>query len=107
MEPVIDRIIGLAHITGGGFLENIPRMLPDGLQAVINLDSWNVPALFQWLQRKGNIEKEEMYRVFNMGIGFVAVVKPENIVEIQGKIPEITWVIGKLQNGDSKKVILK
>ena len=107
IEPVIDRILGLAHITGGGFLENIPRMLPDGLQAVINLDLWNVPPLFQWLQRKGNIEKEEMYRVFNMGIGFVAVVKPENIVEIQGKIPEITWVIGKLQNGDSKKLIFK
>lgn len=107
MEPVIDQIMGLAHITGGGFLENIPRMLPDGLQAVINLDSWNVPPLFQWLQRKGKIEKKEMFRVFNMGIGFVAVVKHENIVEIQAKIPEMTWVIGELQNGDSKKVILK
>ena len=107
IKPVIDRISGLAHITGGGFLENIPRILPDGLQAAIKLDSWNVPPIFQWLQRKGNIEKEEMYRVFNMGIGFVAVVKPENIAEVKSDIPEITWIIGELQNGDSKKVVFK
>jgi len=107
IKPILEQILGLAHITGGGFLENIPRMLPVGLQAVINLDSWIVPPLFQWLQRKGNIEKKEMYRVFNMGIGFVAVVKPEKIAEIQANIPEITCVIGELQNGDSKKVVIK
>lgn len=107
IEPVIDQVSGLAHITGGGFLENIPRMLPDGLQAVINLTSWIVPPVFQWLQRKGNIELAEMYRVFNMGIGFVAVIKPEKIAEVQANIPEPTWVIGALQNGNRKKVVLK
>jgi len=65
---------GLAHITGGGLLENIPRVLPAGLAARIERSAWNLPPLFQWLKQEGNIADAELYRVFNCGIGMVAVV---------------------------------
>ncbi|MBI2318542.1 MAG: phosphoribosylformylglycinamidine cyclo-ligase [Betaproteobacteria bacterium] len=68
---------GLAHITGGGLIENIPRVLPEGLKAVLDRSRWPLPALFQWLQREGAIVDAEMHRVFNCGIGMVVVVAPE------------------------------
>ncbi len=64
----------LAHITGGGITENLPRVLPEGLGAVINLDAWPMPAIFQWLQSQGNLAQDEMLRTFNCGIGMVAIV---------------------------------
>ncbi|PKA59277.1 Phosphoribosylformylglycinamidine cyclo-ligase, chloroplastic/mitochondrial [Apostasia shenzhenica] len=68
---------GIAHITGGGFTDNIPRVLPSGLGSIIFTDSWEVPAVFKWLQKAGGIEDAEMRRTFNMGIGMVLVVTPE------------------------------
>ncbi|KAE9608679.1 hypothetical protein Lal_00020769 [Lupinus albus] len=68
---------GMAHITGGGFTENIPRVFPEGLGALIYKDSWEIPTLFKWLQEAGKIEDAEMRRTFNMGIGMVLVVSPE------------------------------
>ncbi|KAA3652663.1 MAG: phosphoribosylformylglycinamidine cyclo-ligase [Proteobacteria bacterium] len=65
---------GMAHITGGGLLENVPRVLPEGLTAELRADAWQLPPLFQWLQGAGNIEANEMYRTFNCGIGMVVVV---------------------------------
>ena len=64
----------LAHITGGGLLENLPRVMPENTQATIQRSSWTQPAVFDWLQEQGNIEATEMYRTFNCGIGMVAVV---------------------------------
>lgn len=64
----------LAHITGGGFTENIPRVLPDNLAAAIDLDSWNQPAIFDWLQKEGNIADEEMLKTFNCGVGMVVCI---------------------------------
>jgi phosphoribosylformylglycinamidine cyclo-ligase len=69
---------GFAHITGGGLTENVPRALPAGLDARIDLENWKVPALFGWLARAGAIAPEEMLRTFNCGIGMVAVVAPES-----------------------------
>ena len=98
-------IKALAHLTGGGFIENIPRVLPDHLAAQINLGSWPVPPLFQLTQQRGDIATEEMYRVFNMGIGLIAIVAPEDVATLQASIPEEAFVIGQLIDGN-KRVIL-
>jgi phosphoribosylformylglycinamidine cyclo-ligase len=69
------RVHGMAHITGGGLVDNVPRMLPPGTAAVVERDAWRPPAVFRWLRERGRIAPEEMYRVFNMGIGFVVAVR--------------------------------
>ncbi|HKR18038.1 phosphoribosylformylglycinamidine cyclo-ligase [Rhizorhapis sp.] len=76
------RIAALAHITGGGLLENIPRVLPDGLHAIVEADRWEQPRLMAFLQAQGNIEPEEMARTFNCGIGMVLVVKETDVTEV-------------------------
>ncbi|HVF82877.1 MAG TPA: phosphoribosylformylglycinamidine cyclo-ligase [Sphingomicrobium sp.] len=75
-------IKGLAHITGGGLLENIPRVLPEGAHAVVDADSWELPALFAWLQAGGGIEPEELARTFNCGVGMVAIVAEDHAAGI-------------------------
>ncbi|MBR5458038.1 MAG: phosphoribosylformylglycinamidine cyclo-ligase, partial [Burkholderiaceae bacterium] len=72
------KIKGMAHITGGGLVENVPRILPETTQAVIHADSWTRPAVFDWLQQAGNIDAHEMHRVFNNGIGMVVIVSAED-----------------------------
>lgn len=94
-------IKALAHITGGGFVENIPRILPAGLEAVIARGSWPVPPLYPLLERLGGVESDEMYRVFNMGIGMVAVVDRARADELLAVIGDAAageecWMIGKL-----------
>ncbi|MFZ8763909.1 phosphoribosylformylglycinamidine cyclo-ligase [Enterococcus diestrammenae] len=74
---------GIAHITGGGFVENIPRMLPAGLSAKIATDTWPVPAVFSALEKYGQIPHHEMYEIFNMGIGMVLAVAPEKVAEVK------------------------
>ncbi|MBP7275988.1 MAG: phosphoribosylformylglycinamidine cyclo-ligase [Kiritimatiellae bacterium] len=74
-------IRGLAHITGGGFPDNLPRVLPERLTAVVDRAAWTVPHLFQFLQDAGRVDREEMYRVFNMGIGMVIVVRGADVLE--------------------------
>jgi phosphoribosylformylglycinamidine cyclo-ligase len=103
--PLLSQVKALAHITGGGFVENIPRVLPESLRAVIHLSSWHVPPLWKLIQEKGNISTEEMYRVFNMGIGMVAVVDRSTLADLQKCIPEPTFIIGELIEGE-RKVIL-
>ncbi|CAG0944435.1 phosphoribosylformylglycinamidine cyclo-ligase [Anaerolineae bacterium] len=104
--PVLQRALphvkALAHLTGGGFIENIPRVFPDHLGAVIRLGTWDVPPLFRLIQKRGDVPREEMYRVFNMGIGMVAIVAPENVAMVQQLIGEPTWVIGELVTGEKK-----
>jgi phosphoribosylamine--glycine ligase/phosphoribosylaminoimidazole synthetase len=89
-------IKALAHITGGGFMENIPRILLAGLEAVIRRGSWPVPPLYPLLERLGGVEPDEMYRVFNMGIGMVAVVDAARAEELFTAIPEQCWILGEL-----------
>ncbi|EPE37497.1 phosphoribosylformylglycinamidine cycloligase [Candidatus Photodesmus katoptron] len=92
-------IHGIAHITGGGFLENIPRILPDDVEAVINSSSWKWPPIFQWIQEKGNIETYEMYRTFNCGVGLI-VILPEkqanSAIKLFQKEGENAWIIGEI-----------
>ena len=71
-------IKGMAHITGGGITENVPRVLPENCVAQINAQAWQLPKLFQWLQQAGNVARDEMYRTFNCGIGMVVIVSPED-----------------------------
>ncbi len=86
----------LAHITGGGFVDNIPRILPGDVDARVRTGSWPVPPLFGLIQRTGSIDDEEMYRVFNMGIGMVAVVAPGDLPALAALVPETIWTIGRL-----------
>ena len=89
----------LSHITGGGFWENIPRVLPETAQAVINGESWQWPAIFNWLMEKGNITTHEMYRTFNCGVGMIIVVpqdKIEQSIEILTAHGEKAWHIGAI-----------
>ncbi len=103
--PNLKHVKALAHLTGGGFIENIPRVLPDNLSAVIRLDSWPMPPLFTLIQQRGNIATEEMYRVFNMGIGMIAIVAPEHAPAFQAAVPEESFAIGELAAGDRKAVL--
>ena len=100
----------LSHITGGGFWENIPRVLPETAQAVINGESWEWPAIFNWLQNKGNITEHEMYRTFNCGVGMIIVVpaaQVEQSLEILSAQGENAWHIGAIANktDDEEQVI--
>ncbi len=100
---------GMAHITGGGLVGNIPRVLPDDCDAVLKTDSWPVPPIFPLMQKLGPVDKDEMYRVFNMGIGFVLIVAPDFAASVKEKLEktgETVYEIGQIASGD-KKVVLK
>ncbi len=94
---------GCSHITGGGFYENIPRMLPDGIRAVVEKDSYEVPAIFGLLAKTGNIEEKMMYNTFNMGLGMVIAVDPadkEKVLSVLSDAGEKAWVVGKTIAGE-------
>jgi phosphoribosylformylglycinamidine cyclo-ligase len=98
------RIGALAHITGGGLLENIPRALPQGTHAIVNADSWPLPPLFAFLQAGGSIEPAELARTFNCGIGMVAVVRPEDAADVTERLEmggEIVHSIGHIEEGET------
>jgi phosphoribosylformylglycinamidine cyclo-ligase len=102
-------LTGLANITGGGFLENIPRILPKGLEAAIEVGSWPVPAVFEVLQSAGKVAREEMHRVFNMGIGMVAVTRAANADAVARAIRKSgvkVHMIGHVRAGNGGVVLL-
>ncbi|GAP05972.1 phosphoribosylamine--glycine ligase [Anaerolinea thermolimosa] len=110
LAPILDHpdspIRALAHLTGGGFIENIPRVLPVGLGAIVRRGAWPVPPLFQWIQHTGRVAEDEMYRVFNMGIGMVAVIGQGDVSRVQQALGEETWVIGELVRGERKVTLV-
>ena len=103
-----NRLKGLAHITGGGFVENIPRMLPEGLGAIIELNTWQRPAVFTLLERLGEIESTEMYNIFNMGIGMVLAVSPAHVettcAHFQA-LGEEVYPIGQVIEGEGVRLL--
>jgi phosphoribosylformylglycinamidine cyclo-ligase len=108
--PLLERgeVHGLAHVTGGGLVDNVPRVLPAGVDARFDLSSWQVPALFRVLQREGGVEEREMFRAFNMGIGMVAVVaagRAQATVDALRAAGESAWVAGEIVPGDGKVVL--
>ncbi len=105
LYPHLDKVKALAHLTGGGFIENIPRVLPENLSAVIHLNAWQVPPLWKLIQEKGNISTEEIYRVFNMGIGMVAILDKSDATDFQSSISEPTFIIGELIDGEQKVIL--
>jgi phosphoribosylformylglycinamidine cyclo-ligase len=102
--PLFDKINGMAHITGGGFYGNIPRVLPKGLGVKIYQDSWEVPPIFEFIQKEGEIEKREMFRVFNMGIGMVLMVRRSEAEEILKGLGE-GMVIGEVVEGRGVEIV--
>jgi phosphoribosylformylglycinamidine cyclo-ligase len=102
--PVKKRVVrGLAHVTGGGLVDNVPRVLPPGRRVVLRRGSWPVPPVFDWLRRLGRIEPAEMDRVFNQGIGFVVIASPYYAESIQRQLCEDrvpTFVIGEVRAGE-------
>lgn len=88
LKPLLPHIKGLAHITGGSFYKNIPRVLPEGLAVRLDSSAWAVPPLFQLIQKKGNVEPDEMYHVFNMGIGMAVICSPDNAPALVKALPE-------------------
>ncbi len=95
VKPYLNQIKGMAHITGGGFYDNIPRILPKGCSALINKKSWKIPNIFKQIQKLANIDDKEMFRTFNMGIGLVVIAK---------KIPD-SIEIGKVIKGNNNVII--
>ncbi|QFT87443.1 Phosphoribosylformylglycinamidine cyclo-ligase [Bacillus sp. THAF10] len=96
-------INGMAHITGGGFIENIPRMLPEGLQAEIDYGTWPIPPIFNVLQEKGELNRKEMFNIFNMGIGMVLAIEEEilpEVVQILEANGEKAYLIGRVKEGE-------
>lgn len=97
------RIKGCSHITGGGFFENVPRMLPENVRAIIKKESYPVPALFDLIQKNGNIEEHMMYNTFNMGLGMVIAVNPEDVETTMKAIEDAgdkCYVVGNIVEGD-------
>ncbi|MBO1513088.1 phosphoribosylformylglycinamidine cyclo-ligase [Metabacillus bambusae] len=107
VKPVLDvikkfQVDGMAHITGGGFIENIPRMLPEGTGAEIDYGSWPFPEIFDFLKEKGELSSEDMFNVFNMGIGFVLAVKEELLHDVIQQLEgngEKAYIIGRVIEG--------
>ena len=99
----------ISHITGGGLLENIPRVLPNNLAAKLDASSWTMPDIFKWLQTEGNIDLKEMYRVLNCGVGMV-VVSPKNssqaVIDCLKDSGENAWLVGEIVNSTGNQVII-
>ena len=106
VKPYLPLVKGMAHITGGGLLDNVPRILPEGTAAQFDSTTWTVPPIFKLIQQHGNVDLMEMYHVFNMGIGMTIVCSPENSEELSGNIPEAI-PIGRIirQDSDQRVVI--
>ncbi|MGQ9683308.1 MAG: phosphoribosylformylglycinamidine cyclo-ligase [Anaerolineae bacterium] len=111
--PLYERLLaagvrpkGLAHITGGGFVENLPRILPESVSLRLNTTAWPVPPLFRLIQEQGGVSQAEMYRVFNMGVGLVAVVAPAQVEAALGAAGEGAWPIGEVVPRQEERVIL-
>ena len=106
LKPLLPLLKGIAHITGGGLIDNVPRILPSGLAVRFSSQAWTVPPIFRFIEERGKVSRAEMYRVFNMGIGMVIVCSSDNVSGITESLPEAE-VIGEVveQEGEARVVI--
>jgi phosphoribosylformylglycinamidine cyclo-ligase len=95
-------IKGMAHVTGGGITDNLPRILPAGTEAVVHAGSWEVPPLFLWLERAGAVPREDMLRTFNMGVGLILAVAAADVDRVMGSLPPGARVIGSIAVSSSR-----
>ena len=104
--PLVEQglIKSAAHITGGGFFENIPRALPDGVSAKVNKAAVRTPEIFRFLQEKGNIPERDMFNTFNMGVGMALVVSPENVEKVLSLCPG-SYVLGEIVEGNEGVIL--
>jgi len=105
LEPLLERVHALAHITGGGLTDNLPRVLPEGTAARIERGGWPVPPIFEYIQRVGQVADDEMYRTFNMGVGMVAIVGPDDAGPFEAQLDDAGQPhhrIGLIVEGDGK-----
>ena len=100
VKPVLSHIKGMAHITGGGLIDNVPRIIPDGLAASFKVGSWSVLPIFELIEKTGDVDRSEMYRVFNMGLGMVLVCSPNDVDKIKADVAD-ALVVGQVV--ESKK----
>ncbi|MBM2825284.1 MAG: purM [Dehalococcoidales bacterium] len=106
VKPVLPLLKGIAHITGGGLIGNVPRVLPKGVTARFNSKAWTIPPIFELIQQKGNVDRDEMYHVFNMGIGMVLICSPDNVSQLTKTLPEAK-VLGEIvKQGKKARVII-
>lgn len=98
---------GIAHITGGGFVENVPRMFADHLAAEIEEDKIPVLPIFKALEKYGDIKHEEMFEIFNMGLGMILAVSPENVDKVKSLLDEEVYQVGRIVEKEDKSVIIK
>jgi len=102
-----EKIQAMVHITGGGFYENVPRVLPEGLGASFDPKKWPTLPVFDWLEQAGDLPRHDMYNVFNMGIGFMLIVKPEDVVEVTARLArenETAYVIGHVTDQEGVRI---
>ena len=106
VQPVLGLVKGMAHITGGGLIENVPRALPEGLGARFDTATWALPPVFSILQERSDVARDEMYRVFNMGLGMVLVCEPSKVSEIESLAPEARVVGDVIAAQGDRRVIV-
>ena len=98
-------ILGLSHITGGGLVENVPRILPRGRKAIFRQDAWRIPPVFREIQRRGHVSEKEMWRTFNMGLGLVIVIRPDSLEAARKALPDVR-VVGEIVEGKHEVEII-
>ena len=106
LKPLLSMVKGLAHITGGGFEGNIPRIIPQRLAIQIDKNSWQIPPIFKLIQERGKIPEPEMYRIFNMGIGMVIICSPQQVAKLVTALPESKKIGKVIQSTGSEKIII-
>ncbi|NQT30971.1 MAG: phosphoribosylformylglycinamidine cyclo-ligase [Deltaproteobacteria bacterium] len=106
LKPLLPLIKGLAHITGGGLIGNVPRVLPEGLAARFDSQTWSVPPIFNLIQKRGNVDRDEMYHVFNMGIGMVVICSTGNVDHFIKMLPEARVIGEVIKQKKEERVII-
>jgi len=107
LKPLLPLIKGIAHITGGGLIGNVPRVLPQGVAAQFRSQAWTIPPIFPLIQQRGNVDRDEMYRAFNMGIGMVLICSPDDADKVTKALPEAKIIGEVVKQVGKTKVIIK